>query len=240
MNVPPLVARYLNPKPTLHLKRTSKILYFGGPDTGKTTHAKRVAHHYPRSVVWDPGHEWKPGFCARNGWRIARTLDHLEIAARQSRRVVLQPLKYRRASGITLKDYEKDRAELGDAFCWWVLENLRGPAFVYLDEPHTIMDKDDLPGGLAELLRRGHKEDNDLAMAWSAWGARELPNDLENVSHLVVFRSIERNDLKRMTNYFGKGWDSVVKQLPAYFHAVRQEHPVTRQMLYEVHPPVKL
>lgn len=236
-NLPDVVRRHVAPRPVLHLNQTSKILWMGGPDTGKTSHAKMTSLRYPRAAVWDPNGEWKPSFCHKTGWLIARTLEGLETAARASPRVVLQPPQFQQ--GMDRKTFEEERADLGDAFAWWCLRNLKR-AFIYFDEPHTIFDKNDLPGGLAELLRRGHKEAHQLAMGWSAWGAREMPNDLENVSHVVAFRPKERNDIRRVDNYFGKGMSEVARSLPDYWHLVQQKDPRTRIESVQVFPPVEL
>lgn len=236
MNVPQVVARHVARDARLHLGLTSKILWMGGPDTGKTTHAKRVSLMYPKGAVWDPNHEWDARFCARHGWAVARSIEGLEKAARISSRVVLQVKK--REEGDEEDAYADARRELGNRFAWWVLRNLKGPCFVYFDEPHTVFRKNNLPSGMAELLRRGHKDAHRLAMGWSCWGAREMPNDLENVSHVVAFRPGERNDVDRADAYFGRGWSEVAEALPDYWHMVRQKDPTTRTMRREVFPPV--
>jgi hypothetical protein len=236
VSVPAAIARHVAPRPVLHLGLTSKVLWIGGPDTGKTTHAKHVALRYPKGAIWDPRGEWTPSFCARHGWMVARDLAGLERAARLSSRVVLQAPQPTR--GTDMKAFDEIRRDLGDAFAWWCLDNLNGPAFVYFDEPHTMFTKTDMPAGLAELLRRGHKADHQLAMGWSAWGAREMPNDLENVSHIVAFRPEERNDINRIDSYFGKGWSKVAEALPDYWHMVRQKDPTTRTKKMEVFPPI--
>lgn len=238
MRLPEVVTRHLAREPTLHLGLTSKVLWMGGPDTGKTTHAKQTMLHYPKGAAWDPNHEFKGSFCARNGFLIARTLEGLEKAARQSSRVVLQPR--RPSEGEDMKAFEEERRRLGDRFAWWCLRNLRGPCFIYFDEPHTIFEKTRVPAGLAELLRRGHKEDHQLAMGWSAWGAREMPNDLENVTHVVAFRPVERNDILRVDDYFGNGFSEVAENLPDYYHLVRQKDPASRTVQRAVFPPIKV
>lgn len=219
--------------PVLHLKRTSKVYWMGGPDTGKTTHAKQTVLRWPRSCIWDPGMEWDPAFARRFGFRVARSMREVEEAARVSSRIVLQPPRPRSEAD------EEARRQLGDDFCFWVIDHVKS-AFVYLDEPHTIFRKAYLPPGLAELLRRGHKKEHDLAMGWSAWGAREVPNDLENVSHMVVFRPKERNDLKRVEQYLGAEWVPQVKALPNYWHVVKQPDPKTGVDLVDVFPPIEV
>lgn len=238
MQLPDVVARHVARSPVIHAGLTSKFLWMGGPDTGKTTHAKQTQLRYPKGATWDPNHEWKPSFCAKHGFVIARTMDGLEKAARISSRVVLQPRQME--PGDDSKEFKEQRAQLGDAFAWWCLRKLKGPCFVYFDEPHTIFRKSDVPPGMAELLRRGHKEDHQLAMGWSAWGAREMPNDLENVTHVVVFRPVERNDVKRVDDYFGAGFSEVAENLPAYWHLVRQADPVSKVVRREVFPPIKV
>lgn len=228
----PTVPRERGPR-VLRLKRNSKVYWMGGPDCGKTTHAKKTMLRWKRVAVWDPGHEFDPAWSKKHGFVIAHDMAGVRAAAAKSARIVLQPPR------PTSKEGEAARRLLGDEFCLWVVNNVRH-AFVYLDEPHTIFEKSYVPPGLAELLRRGHKPQHDLAMGWSAWGAREVPNDLENVTHMVVFRPVERNDVERVKKYLGDEWGPVVTKLPNYWHVVKQPDPNTGVPVVAVFPPIEV